>query len=285
MKKAFYLSLLFVLTTSVVWAQGSIKGTVMIRTDEPGKQEKVEPLVAATVFVTWGGERIYTRTNNHGDYILRPLEPGTYNVTIASSLIDTVVIPEIHVSGTETAFAPLITANAGVTLGQVIVFGGEKPLAEESPAKMQLRKSDIEKLPNFRNFNEVISMFGGAYVSDNGRQISFRGARIGDALYIIDGVRQRSTDVSLPGRAIGSITAWNGGVPAQYGDFMGGVVVIETMSYFDWENQQEVKYLIAKRQAQEEQFRKEMEERHQKIDDTTPSEVEEELQEPPVEEL
>jgi hypothetical protein len=46
-----------------------------------------------------------------------------------------------------------------------------------------------------------------------------------------------------PSMAIGSIMVYTGGVPSKYGDYSGGVVVVETMSYFDWVAQQESKRL------------------------------------------
>ncbi len=58
--------------------------------------------------------------------------------------------------------------------------------------------------------------------------------RIGD---YIDGVKQDDNLRGVPGSSIGSLTVYVGGVPAKYGDVTGGVVVIETKSYFDLYNQ------------------------------------------------
>jgi hypothetical protein len=261
MKRVTFTMMLCLLAAGAVWAQGSIRGTATLKSLNQSGEEVLEPLVLGIVFVTYGGERMYTRTNQHGDYLLRPLEPGTYVVVITAPDIDTTIIPDVRVVGTTVTFIEEVVIAKGVTLPRVTIVDREPPLAAENPGKMQIRGSELAFLPDQRNINQIIGLFGGAYVSDDGRQISFRGARIGDALYIIDGVRQRSTDISLPGRSIAAITSWNGGIPAQYGDFLGGVVVIETMSYFDWENQQEVKRLIAKREADQEKFRQQIEER------------------------
>ncbi|OFZ66875.1 MAG: hypothetical protein A3D92_13690 [Bacteroidetes bacterium RIFCSPHIGHO2_02_FULL_44_7] len=77
-------------------------------------------------------------------------------------------------------------------------------------------------------------------MSDDG-ELMFRGARKGDMLYLIDGVKTSSIG-SVPGSAIGRMQIYTGGLPAKYGDTMGGVIVLETKSYFDlynaWKSEQ-----------------------------------------------
>jgi len=256
MKKFITLFVILTCTTWVAWGQGTIRGTVYLNVPNSEGEIVKEPLMYATVYIVYGGEKIYAQTNNHGDYVFRPVQSGTYNVTILSSQTDTIVVTGISVSGSSTSFVPDVISNGKML--DPIVIGTDRPLKQESPSKSELKRTELEKLPD-PNINQILGLLGSTYVSDDGRQVSFRGARIGDALYIIDGVKQRGTNVSLPNGAIASLSAWHGGVPAEYGDFMGGVVVIETMSYFDWENQQEVKRLIAERLARQEQLRKELE--------------------------
>lgn len=242
---------LALISAGTLAAQGSIKGNIKTVFVSNGV-DSVEPLPNAEVYVMYAGSRIVARTSANGDYTLKPLEPGTYTVTIQSILIDTVMIPDVRVSGTEMTFAPHVMAPLGRKMKGIVVHG-EPTLRTGNPSKEELRKGQLDKLPDPGNINTAIAiMAGGVYVSEDGRQISFRGARIGDALYVVDGVRQRGTDVSVPNGSIATINSWNGGVPAQYGDFTGGVVVIETMSYFDWENQQEVRKLIQQKNKEKE---------------------------------
>ena len=60
----------------------------------------------------------------------------------------------------------------------------------------------------------------------------FRGARKGDMLYLMDGVKTESIG-NVPSCSIGRLMVYTGGLPAKYGDTMGGVVVMESKSYFD----------------------------------------------------
>ena len=40
--------------------------------------------------------------------------------------------------------------------------------------------------------------------------------------------------MGIPGIAVGSVKVYTGGIPAAYGDVTGGVIVVETKSYFDY---------------------------------------------------
>lgn len=77
--------------------------------------------------------------------------------------------------------------------------------------------------------------------ADDGSLV-FRGARKGDMIYMVDGVKVRGDAGRIPSVAIGYMQVYTGGLPAKYGDTMGGVVVIESKSYFDlyraWEAEQ-----------------------------------------------
>lgn len=70
----------------------------------------------------------------------------------------------------------------------------------------------------------------------------FRGARKGDMIYMVDGVKVREDAGQIPSVAIGYMQVYTGGLPAKYGDTLGGVVVIESKSYFDlyraWQSEQ-----------------------------------------------
>ena len=60
----------------------------------------------------------------------------------------------------------------------------------------------------------------------------FRGSRKGDMIYMMDGIKLTSVS-NVPSAAIGGMMVYTGGIPAKYGDTTGGVVVMETKSYFD----------------------------------------------------
>jgi outer membrane receptor protein involved in Fe transport len=60
-----------------------------------------------------------------------------------------------------------------------------------------------------------------------------RGARPTSTQFITDGMKSRTGDIGIPGIAVGSVKVYTSGIPAEYGDVTGGVIVVETKSYFD----------------------------------------------------
>lgn len=98
--------------------------------------------------------------------------------------------------------------------------------------EIKLTKKDIQHMPiKFDAKKMVASMTSDVKLTDDG-QLIFRGARKGDVINYIDGVKM--TDVqNVPSAALGYIMVYSGAIPAKYGDTTGGVVVMETLSYFD----------------------------------------------------
>lgn len=85
------------------------------------------------------------------------------------------------------------------------------------------QKFDISKM--------VSSMTTDVQQTDDG-QLVFRGARKGDMIYMVDGMKVQG-ELRLPSVGIGKMMVYSGGLPAKFGDTMGGVVVIESKGYFD----------------------------------------------------
>lgn len=98
--------------------------------------------------------------------------------------------------------------------------------------EITMSAEDISRSPNrFDQKSMIAAMTSDVRVADDG-QLMFRGARKGDMIYMMDGVKM--TDVSnVPSASIGGMMVYTGGIPAKYGDTTGGVVVMETKSYFD----------------------------------------------------
>ncbi|HRZ43187.1 MAG TPA: carboxypeptidase-like regulatory domain-containing protein [Bacteroidales bacterium] len=242
------LVLLFAASTLLV-AQGTIKGNVKA-VMRSGGTDSTFSLPGIEVYVMSGSSRINTYTNALGDFTLKPLEPGSYNVVINNINIDTMILVDIRVTGNSIAFMKDVTVPFGRTY-KTVVIRPDAPLKDENPSKEKLKPDQIKQIADKTNLNTLIAaMTAGVYVSEDGKQISFKGARLGDVLYIVDDVRMRGSEMSVPSGSIASLNSYNGGAPARYGDFMGGVVVVETMSYFDWENQQIVRELIAAKEKE-----------------------------------
>jgi hypothetical protein len=209
---------------------GEIKGRVF---DDLG-----DPMPGASAYVEYMGNKIGTATDMDGRFTIKPLQPGNYNLIISFTGMQTKEIKAVQVKPGQITFVNEVElAMASEIIGIVdIVEYRTKLINPEETSKMTLLATQIEKTPSFRNPEKLLgSITSDVKVSEDGRQVHFRGARNGSSLYFVDGVK--TEDMKVPASGIASISVYSGGIPAKYGDTTGGVVIIETKNYFDLYNE------------------------------------------------
>lgn len=227
--KKIILNTLALLFSSILFAQnnmGEIKGTVYDENDET--------VISALVYVRQGENKISTMTDTDGNFTIKPLPSGTYNVVVDlagnKTFINGVIVDPDKITWLKNIkMGENIAGGFTVTTYAIPLIKPEDPTAQTISAKM------IEHSPLLRSPKQLIgSMSSEIQVSEAG-DVYVRGSRNDAVNYYIDGVK--STGMSgVPGSAIGSITVYTGGVPAKYGDVTGGVVILETKSYFSLYN-------------------------------------------------
>ena len=113
----WFLTCLLLCSVSALWAQSvSFSGTV-------SEKKSGEPLIGANVY--FNGTTLGTVTNKNGEFVIRNVKPGTYEV-IVSCIGYHRVREEIILSGTKTKFdCSLEKSNS--TLGEVVVTGTGTP--------------------------------------------------------------------------------------------------------------------------------------------------------------
>lgn len=199
-------------------------------------------LVDAHVYVDANGTRYQGKTDLDGRFRISAIPAGTYFVNIRKGN-DTIsdILARVPMDG---------FANIGkVYFGKVTELDGTIVSAKKNEIKLidgnlpvkTLTAEEIDKSPlKFDLKGLVTSMTTDVQMTDDG-ELVFRGARKGDMIYLIDGVKTRDAG-NVPGASIGHMMVYTGGLPAKYGDTLGGVVVLESKSYFDlyrsWEAQQ-----------------------------------------------
>ena len=184
----------------------------------------------ARVWVEVGGTQRGTQSDIDGKYKIDGLKPGTYTVHAKTTLKGEVQVAEVKVNGGITT-ADIIMNNPNVLKPVVVVHNPLK--IEKDIPRITLMAEDIEHSPNIRNPKELFaSMNSDIIIPEGSSDVIIRGSRPGDVIYYIDGVKVNDLN-GVPGVGIGSMTGYTGGVPAKYGDTTGGVVVLETKSYFD----------------------------------------------------
>ncbi len=229
------------LISSISFAQGSgiIKGNII-------NPETNEAVPFATIFIKTGDKMQGCTSDEDGYFTLKPVPVGKHQVHFKSMGYQEVIITEVNIDSDKITFLNNINMETDEhNLPPVIITAETFDMFDpDNPSQKVMRSKQIEKLPNISSLPAMLAVISTDFqVSDNNKDIHVRGARKNDMALYIDGVRQMTNEMNIPGRAIGSIIAYSGGIPAKYGDFTGGVVVIETKSYFDWLVEQESKKL------------------------------------------
>lgn len=205
---------------------GEIHGKVV---DENGA-----PAEFVSVAAEQGQQHYGTETDSDGSFVLKPLPAGTYDLTVTAMGKDKKVITGVRVD--PDLINTLPTIQVGSMLGTVDVIAWKDPLIrKDDPARITITPAMIEKNAVRKDPVKMISQLtgGGVYKAPNSDELYFRGSRAGAMAYYVDGVKVTGHLTGVNSNAIAAVNVYTGGLPAKYGDVTGGVVAIETKSYFD----------------------------------------------------
>lgn len=185
----------------------------------------------AKVWVETESGPIGTKADIDGRYKIDALKPGTY--ILHAKTIDR---GEITVSGVQVSPDGITEVNAYMTNENILLVIDvpyDRPKIDKDIPKIKILTEDIENSPFIRSPLELLAgTSSDIKLQEGSDQPIIRGSRPGDAIYYLDGVKMTSM-TSVPGAAIGSVEAYTGGIPAKYGDTTGGVIILESKSYFD----------------------------------------------------
>lgn len=259
MKTIKFMAILMLIgvTATAQQAYGEIRGVL--------KNELREVVPFATVKIMQDNRLLGgTESDAEGNYKYKPLEPGLYEVTVMESGHKTKMISNVKVvPGDATYLNIKMESN---TLGTVTVTAvikedysatGVEPTMysmESLSAEEVLKNSGFESGGNVMNI--VTSVAADVVEDDDGYH--FRGGR-GDANgFYLDGVKVLDLNM-VPSLAIQNVTMFTGGVPAMYGDVLGGVMIVTTKSYFSGIREKNMRNARINEKLKEKKARKEEE--------------------------
>jgi hypothetical protein len=222
---------LFLLLGGVAFGQGSLGEIIGSVVD----QEKKEEIVDARVWVEQDGKKYQAKTDIEGRFRISAVPAGSYFVNVYYEMDTMRNIPvQVVADGFGNTGIIQFAITKSDELGPVTVSAEytKMQLALTATPVFTMTTKDITKSPaKFSVTGMITGMTSDVKINDDG-ELMFRGSRAGDMLYLVDGIKTRSIG-SLPSCAINSMMIYTGGLPAKYGDTMGGVIVLETKSYFD----------------------------------------------------
>ncbi|MFT4778172.1 MAG: hypothetical protein ACI923_000695 [Flavobacteriales bacterium] len=232
MKKRILIALMSVFALSAsaqTW--GELYGVVL---DERG-----QPMPNAYVTAAAGEKQIMAATDLDGQYRIKPLNPGTYTLKVTYAGFHDYTLTRVLVKPDQsTMMEEIRMTDSTVELGGAEVFEYKRPLINpEETNKIITLAADLKNSPAKRDIKSIVAASTAEIKVDPVTQeLYFRGARGNSVQYIIDGMKVNGAFGGIPASGIGSVSVYTGGVPAKYGDFTGGVIIIESKNYFDLYN-------------------------------------------------
>ena len=235
MKKGMYIAVILVFgMLNFTFGQstdGEIKGRVW-------DTDSANTAIGAHVYVEIAGSKKGAVTDYNGKFRLSSIPVGVYTITITQTTGKR-IIGNIQVKPDQiTNIGDIALQDSIMTTIEIFAF--KDPLVSEEPAKINISLDDIKVSPNRTDPLKIVTTAGGTQLTPDGTGVIIRGSRPQSTIYYIDGVKQTSM-ATVPSAAIGHISVYTGGLPAKYGDCTGGVVVMETLSYFDLYNRWKLK--------------------------------------------
>ncbi|MEO8150880.1 MAG: TonB-dependent receptor [Bacteroidia bacterium] len=224
MLRKIYLALVVVVASylSTHAQSGTLKGKVLDGTTN-------EPLPFANVIVELNGSQSGgSQTDFDGNYTIKPLTPGKYDIKVSYVGYSSAKITGVLVSSDKITFYDIKMAKASVNINEVKIEAYKVPIVDKGNPSTQntITQEEIKAAPT-RNVNSIVSTSAGVYQKDEGGDLNVRGSRSDATEYYIDGIKVRGS-LGLPQSGIEQVTVVTGGVPAQYGDATGGIINITT---------------------------------------------------------
>jgi len=208
------------LVVSAQAATGAITGMV---TDESG-----EGVPYANVFIK--GTQLGGAANAEGKYTIIKVPVGTYTLTV-KSVGHAPVDQTVSVNANLTTTANFKLTEQAVKMKTVDVTGNIKIAIrkKDSSTKQIVTSEDLRSLP-VDNYKEAIGLKAG--VISQGGELHFRGGRGDEVLTIVNGIASRNPlkaeGVDLGLLAVSSSEQVLGGLDAQYGNALSGVINLTT---------------------------------------------------------
>lgn len=230
--KLMAILMLISITATAQQTYGEIRGIL--------KNELNEAVSFATVKIMQGQQMIGgVQSDMEGKYNYKPLEPGLYEVVVTELGHRAKMITGVKVVPAEATYLNIKmasnTCTEVVVVGKMIVEDYTKTGAETNMYSMvSINADDLIRNSGFESGGDlmkIVTVMAADVVEDTDGGYHFRGGRSDANGIYMDGVKLLDMGM-VPSLAIQNVTMFTGGVPAMYGDVLGGVVIVTTKSYF-----------------------------------------------------
>lgn len=220
--------LLVIFSTQFIYSQtaGKLSGRV---TDKEGN-----PLTGANIIIE--GTGMGAAADAEGYYSVINLRAGSYSVRFRYIGFQSKLVEKVRISADQTTKLDIQLESESIQKNEIVVVAS-RPIVEfnQTSSVSSINKDEIKNLP-VQSLNDIVNLQAG--VVDG----HFRGGRIGEVQYQVDGVTvnnpyDNSSSIQLDRSVLQEVQVISGTFDAKYGQAMSGVVnaVLQTGSQkFDW---------------------------------------------------
>ena len=229
-KSILTMSLLII--SSVLFSQsaGVIKGSVFDEKSSPMPFVPVAIMQDTTIITT-------AQTDINGEFTVKEITPGKYNIKTFYSGYNIQLLKAVNVNPNQTRYVTINMSLSTTGLPTIVItatftepafdskFSTVTPISIAQIENIAVGKTDLVGM--------IVSLTPGVLQTDDGKDLYVRGSRRGSTAYYVDGNKTMGVP-DVPGMGISGMEVLTGGVPAEYGDCTGGLVIITTKEY-KWE--------------------------------------------------
>ncbi|HMT29915.1 MAG TPA: carboxypeptidase-like regulatory domain-containing protein [Bacteroidia bacterium] len=188
-----------------------------------------EVLAGATVSYFVNGNLKGVVTDEKGEYKIKPLVAGSYDLRFSFVTFKPYEVKSVAVSSENITYVDALLEPDN-DLPEVVIKWEPPMIDPGNASNMTIISSEDIKYSVTRDVVSQVANTAGVVQTEEGGSLNIRGSRDNSTLYIVDGIKMTGP-FSVPKSAIQEITVLTGGIPAQYGDATGGIVLITTKSY------------------------------------------------------
>lgn len=183
-----------------------------------------EPLPGATVVIV--GTQLGTATDVDGNYFIIGVPVGTYDIQFSFVGYQSQTRAGVEINAGYTREIN-IELQPGLQLDEIVIEY-ERPLIQKDAlgSPRVVTGEEIQNLP-IRGVTSVASVQAGVVNNEGSSTLNIRGGRGEEVTYYVDGVKVVGS-IGVAQQAIAEQEMLIGGLPAKYGDAMGGIISVST---------------------------------------------------------
>lgn len=241
---------------SLIWPFGAWAGNTGKIAGTVTDKQSGEPLAGANVMIK--GTTLGAAADNHGNYYILQVPPGTYEVTASMMGYHRITTTNVKVNVDLTTRLNFKLESTAIEFPTLTVVA-EEPLVQLdiTSTRKKTAREEIESVPGLEQTKDIFNLYGGAVLDaspqslllgdgtqlqvrdESLRDVHIRGGRGGEILFMVDGMPV--THPIYGGRDVldlnvvdvESVELLTGAFNAEYGQAQSGVVNITTRTGSD----------------------------------------------------